>query len=118
MFGACVRRWGRGALSADLSCQEADTAHRDLKARAAADLRTISNYVAHLVAEELKRKGRGQTHGGAKPGEKRRPYSIALYLTARERERLEAAAREEGQVRFLLDFLEGDTPSDLVVLGS
>jgi hypothetical protein len=57
---------------------------RELKARAAADLRTISNYVSHLVGEELKGKGRRRAPAGAKPGEKRRPYSIALYLPPRE----------------------------------
>ncbi len=68
---------------------------RDLKARAAADLRTISNYVSFLVVEELKRKGRRRSPAGARPGDKRRFYALQLYLTATERKRLEAAARAE-----------------------
>jgi len=54
---------------------------RELKARAAADLRSISNYVSFLVVEELKRKGRRRSRAAANPGEKRKPYEIALYLT-------------------------------------
>ncbi len=68
---------------------------RELKARAAADLRSISNYVSFLVVEELKRKGRTRSPAGVKPGEKRKPYAIVMYLTATERRRLEAAVRAE-----------------------
>ncbi len=70
---------------------------RELKARAAADLRTISNYVSYLVAEDLKRMDRRRAAAGANPGKKRKrkPYAIALYLTAQERKRLEARAKAE-----------------------
>jgi hypothetical protein len=68
---------------------------RELKSRAAVDLSTISNYVSHLVAEDLRQKGRRRPVAGANPAEKRRLYSIALYLTAGERKRLEAAAEAE-----------------------
>ncbi len=68
---------------------------RELKARAAADLRTISNYVSYLVVEELRRKGRRRSPAGARPGDKRRFYDLQLYLTATERKRLEAAAKAE-----------------------
>lgn len=65
---------------------------RQLKARAKADLRSISNYVGHLVAQDLKRAG-GQGSGDPPAGGgKREPYSIALYLTASERRQLEAKA--------------------------
>ena len=43
----------------------------------------------------MKRKGRRRELGRANPGEKRRPYLIALYLKAVERRRLEAAAKGE-----------------------
>ena len=68
---------------------------RELKTRAAADMRTISNYVSHLVVEELKRKGRRRSPAGAKPGDKRRFYALQLYLTVTERKRLEAAAKAD-----------------------
>ena len=68
---------------------------RELKARAAADLRTISNYVSYLVVEDLKRKGRRRSPAGAKPGDKRRFYALQLYLTVTERKRLEARAKAE-----------------------
>ena len=58
---------------------------RELKARAAADLRTISNYVSFLVVEELKRQEPRPPSAGASLDDRRRPYSIALYLTAAER---------------------------------
>lgn len=45
---------------------------RERKARAATDLKTISNYVSHLVVEELKRKRRRRS-AEARPGEKRQP---------------------------------------------
>ncbi len=68
---------------------------RELGARAETDLRTIANYVSHLVVEELKRKGRRRSPAGARPGDKHRFYAVQLYLTATERKRLEAAAKAE-----------------------
>jgi hypothetical protein len=51
--------------------------------------------VSFLVMEDLKRKGRRQPLAKTKAGEKRRPYAIALYLTATERKQLEGAAKAE-----------------------
>ena len=58
-------------------------------------MRSVSNYASYLVVEDRKRKGRRRELAAANPGEKRRAYSIALYLTAAERRRLEAAAKGE-----------------------
>ncbi len=82
---------GSGGLGPALTAGEV----RELKARAAADLRSVSNYVSFLVVEELKRKGRRRSPAGARPGDKRRFYAVQLYLTSAERKRLEAAAKAE-----------------------
>jgi hypothetical protein len=58
----------------------------------AADVRSISNLVTHLVLESLKRRRIGPE---ANPRERRSPYAIPLYLTAAGRKRLEARARAE-----------------------
>ncbi len=71
---------------------------RELKARAAADLRTISNYVSVLVVEELKRKGRRRSPAGARPGDKRRFYALQLYLTVSERNGWRLRRRPRGGV--------------------
>ena len=65
------------------------------RGRAAANVRSISNYVSYLVVEELKRKGRRRLPAAARPGDKRRFYAVQLYVRVAERKRLEAAAKAE-----------------------
>jgi hypothetical protein len=50
--------------------------------------------VSFLVVNSLKRKRKG-IGPAANPNEKRRPFSLQLYLTAAERKRLEARAKAE-----------------------
>ncbi len=68
---------------------------RGLEARAAADLRSVGNYVAWLIAQDLsaKRKARRQTK--AKPSDKRVGYSINAPITIPDRRELEERARKE-----------------------
>ena len=68
---------------------------RQLKARAEADLRSISNYVSHLVAQDLKRAGAQGSGSPPAASGKREPYSIALYLTASEAAGGEGGGGEE-----------------------
>ena len=78
----------RLSLSPPLSAREV----RELRARAVADMRTVSNYLSHLVVGSLKRKRIGPE---ADPTEERRYYHVQLFLTANERKRLEARAAVE-----------------------
>ena len=91
MLSPCGPQLARLGLAPALTASEI----RELKARAAADLRTISNYVSYLVVADLKREGRRRSAAGARPGDERRFYALQLYLTATERKRLEVAAKAE-----------------------
>ncbi len=68
---------------------------RGLEARAAADFRSVGNYVAWLIAQDLsaKRKARRQTK--VKPSDKRVGYSINAPITIPDRRELEERARKE-----------------------
>ena len=67
---------------------------RALRERAAADLRTLANYVSYLVCESLS-KPEVSNPAGVDPREKRKPFTVKLDLTAAERKQLEARAKAE-----------------------
>ncbi len=70
---------------------------QQLEATAAADLRSISNYVSLLVVEHLRRKHqtRRRAAAGANPGERRVSYDIAVQIGPAEKKKLQARARAE-----------------------
>ena len=68
---------------------------RELEARAAADLRPVANYVAYLVAQDLRGKRRRGRSTSAKPGEKRTGYNLVVPITIPDRRELEERARQE-----------------------
>ncbi len=70
---------------------------RQLQARAAADMRSVGRTVALLLIADLKRRRPGQKRraGSVPRGDKRSGYEIAVPLTAEQRRKVEARAREE-----------------------
>ncbi len=70
---------------------------RGLQARAAADMRSVGRTVALLLIEDLRRRGprRGRPAGGVSLGDKRSAYGIAVPLTAEQKRKVEARARDE-----------------------
>ncbi len=68
-----------------------------LEANAAADLRSVSNYVSRLVVEDLRRdrKTRRRAAAVVKSGERRVTYEVAVQITAGEKKKLQARARAE-----------------------
>ncbi len=68
---------------------------RGLEARAAADFRSVGNYVAWLIAQDLSAKRKTQRQTKAKPGDEREGYSINAPITIPDRRELEERARKE-----------------------
>ena len=68
---------------------------RKLEARAAADLRPVPNYVAYLIAQDLKGKRHRGRRTSAKPGDKRTGYELVVPITIPNRRELEERARKE-----------------------
>ncbi len=70
---------------------------RELQARAAADMRSVGSTVALLLIADLRRRGpgRGRQAGSVSPGDKRSAYGIAFPLTAEQKRKVEARARDE-----------------------
>lgn len=70
---------------------------QQLKAKAAADLRSISNYVSKLVVEHLRRAKHTRKRGApvANPGDRRASYHIAIQISPAEKKKLQARARAE-----------------------
>ncbi len=70
---------------------------RELQARTAADMRSVGSYVALLLIEDLRRRGseRGRTAGSVSRGDQRSAYEVAVPLTAEQKRKVEARAREE-----------------------
>ncbi len=70
---------------------------RELQARAAADMRSVGRTVALLLIEDLRRRGSGRSRraSGVSLGAKRSGYEIAVPLTAEQRRKVEARARDE-----------------------
>ncbi len=70
---------------------------RELQARAAADMRSVGSTVALLLIEDLPHRGpgRGRPARGVSLGDKRSGHEITVPLTAEQRRKVEARAREE-----------------------
>ncbi len=68
---------------------------RELVARAAADMRSVGSYVALLLIGDLRRRGRGRSAASVSRGDKRSGYEIAVPLTAGQKRKVEARARDE-----------------------
>ncbi len=68
-----------------------------LEANAAADLRSLTNYVSRLVVEDLQRahRTRRRSATGAKPDERQVTYDVHVQITAAEKKKLQARARAE-----------------------
>jgi hypothetical protein len=68
-----------------------------LQERAAADMRSIGNYLAFLVVRHLSGRGNGRRRrkAVARLGDKRISYTIAMPLTVDQKAQLQARAREE-----------------------
>ncbi len=78
-------------LSPQLTREEA----RKLEARAAADLRPVANYVAYLIAQDLRGIRRPNQRTSAKPGDERIGYELVVPITIPNRRELEERARME-----------------------
>ncbi len=90
------RRAGKQVrFTAALSLTRAES--QRLEAKAAAVLRSISNYVSTLVVEDLQRahSTRQRSAAVAKPGERRATYDVAVQITAAEKQQLRAGARAD-----------------------
>ena len=68
---------------------------RKLEARAAADLRPVANYVAYLIAQDLRGRRRSNRRTSAKPGDQRTGYELVVPITIPDRRELEERARKE-----------------------
>ncbi len=68
---------------------------RKLEARAAADLRPVPNYVAYLIAQDLKGKRHRGRRTSAKPGDKRIGDEFVVPITIPDRRELEERASAE-----------------------
>jgi hypothetical protein len=68
---------------------------RKLELRAAADLRPVANYVAYLLAQDLRGKRRAGRPTSAKPGDKRIGYELVVPITIPDRRELEKRARQD-----------------------
>ena len=66
---------------------------RKLEERAAADLRPVANYVAYLIAQDLRGKRRAGRRTSAKPGDDRSGYELVVPITIPDRRELEEGAR-------------------------
>jgi hypothetical protein len=73
-----------------------------LQARAAAEYRSISSYVTHLLLDHLRR-GRRKRHRPtlanplAHPSDRRSEYPVCVWLTREQQEELEARALNESR---------------------
>ena len=67
----------------------------ELEARAAADLRPVANYVAYLIAQDLKGNRRSHRPTSAKPGDERVGYELVVPITIPDRRGLEERASAE-----------------------
>ena len=68
-----------------------------LQAQAAAEMRSVANYVAFLVVQPLKGKGRRKLRPlpATRPGDDRASYEIAVPLAPDQRAELEAKAQKQ-----------------------
>ena len=85
---------------------------RKLELQAAADLRPVANYVAYLIAQDLRGKRRAGRRTSAKPGDNRIGYELVVPITIPDRRELKERARQ--QLRSLSSYVAklivGDLP--------
>jgi hypothetical protein len=90
---------------------------RQLQERAAADMRSIGGYVAFLVIEDLRRRGRGRRHGrAAAQSDQRVSYDIAVSLTPDQETQLQA--QSTAQVRSVSSYVARLIVEDLASLAA
>jgi len=72
---------------------------RQLRERAAADMRSIGNYVAFLVIQDLRdqRRSGGRRGRAPSPSDRRAAYAIRLMLTVDQKALFEARARDQAR---------------------
>ena len=87
-----IRAGKQVRFTAALSLTRAES--QRLEANAAADLRSVSNYVSRLVVDDLQRAHgtRRRSAAAAKPGDRRATYDVNVYITAPEKKELQALA--------------------------
>ena len=70
-----------------------------LQATAKADLRSVAEYVALLIEEDLRRRSTKASRRvrGAGPDDQRAAYVINMTVTVEQRKRVEARAAEQGR---------------------
>ena len=85
-----------------------------LEAAAAADLRSVGNFVSKLVVEALGRStGRRRVSPPARPGDQRVAYGVRIWLTTAQKKRLDARTRAEMRsmgnyvTKLVLQYLRG-----------
>ncbi len=103
---------GARRFHAQLSLTRSEIAQ--VEAAAAADLRSVGNFVSKLVVEALSRSARRrQTDAPAKPGDQRVAYGVRIWLTAVQKKKLDAQARAEMRsmgtyvTKLVLEYLRG-----------
>jgi hypothetical protein len=72
---------------------------REFRARAEADMRSMGNYTAWLVLQDLERPRRRRRRGRSRAGGTREGLNINIMLSAQDRKRLERRAAEELRAR-------------------
>ncbi len=103
---------GARRFHAQLSLTRSEIAQ--VEAAAAADLRSVGNFVSKLVVEALSRSaGRRRANPPAKPGDQRVAYGVRIWLTTAQKKRLDAQARAEMRsmgncvTKLVLEYLRG-----------
>ena len=69
---------------------------RKLEERAAADLRSVANFVAYLIDKDLRAKRRSGRPTSAKPGDKRDGYNLVVPITIPDRRGIDSRFRGGG----------------------
>ncbi len=86
---------GRVSLEPKLTASEV----KKLRARAAANMRSIAGYVAFLIIQHLSGRGNGRKRRetAANPRDKRVSYAVSVMLRLEHREKLEDRAEADGR---------------------
>ncbi len=103
---------GGRRFHAQLSLTRSEIAR--VEAAAAADLRSVGNFVSKLVVEALRRSaGRRRASPPARPGDQRVAYGVRIWLTAAQKKKLDTQARAEMRsmgtyvTKLVLEYLRG-----------
>ncbi len=103
---------GGHRFHAQLSLTRSEIAQ--VEAAAAADLRSVGNFVSKLVVEALRRSaGRRRASPTAKPGDQRVAYGVRIWLRPAQKKKLDGQARAEMRsmgtyvTKLVLEYLRG-----------